>query len=224
VTTVAGIDAYRKGWVAIVLDDGRFAGAHAGPRLADLVAALPDARVVGVDIPIGLPAHGRRVADEAARRFIGPRRNSVFFAVPRAVWEAPDPATARARCIELTGASVSAQTLAIGAKVLEADALARVDPRLREVHPEVSFAALAGAPLRHPKSSWSGLQQRLALLGGAGIELPGDLGPAGEAGPDDVLDAAIVAWSADRIATGQATSLPPDPQPGDDGLVPAIWY
>ena len=53
---------------------------------------------------------------------------------------------------------------------------------------------------------------RRALLAGVGISLPGNLAAAGAAAPDDILDAAAVAWSADRIARGQASSLP-DPPP-----------
>ena len=223
-TIAAGIDGYRKGWVGVVLVDGRFARAHAARTLADVVAQLPDAEAVGVDIPIGLPERGRRPADVKARAFIGPRRNSVFFAVPRAVWAAETRDEARARSVAIDGVSVSAQTLALRTKVLEADALARVDARLREVHPEVSFAALAGEHLSHPKSSWAGLRQRMELLERTGISVPADIGGAGVAGPDDVLDAAVVAWSATRIARGAARSLPDPPAHGRDGLDAAIWY
>jgi predicted RNase H-like nuclease len=173
---VAGIDGYRKGWVAVVLRDGRFADALARRGLADLVAALPDAAAIGIDIPIGLPVSGRRSADLEARAFIGPRRNTVFFAVPRAVWAAADAAEARAESLRLDGYSVSSQTLALGPKVLEADALARVDGRIHEVHPEVTFAAMAGRYLGHPKSTWAGMQERMGLLQEVGISLPADPG------------------------------------------------
>lgn len=223
-TIAAGIDGYRKGWVAIVLEDGRFARAHATATLAEVVARLPDAEAVGVDMPIGLPERGRRLADVEARAFVGPRRNSVFFAVPRAVWAAGSAEEARALSVAIDGVSVSAQTLALGAKVLEADALARVDARLREVHPEVSFTALAEDHLAYPKSTWAGLCQRMELLERAGILVPSDLGAAGAAGPDDVLDAAVVAWSATRIARGEAYSLPHPPVRGAGGMAAAIWY
>jgi predicted RNase H-like nuclease len=223
-TITAGIDGYRKGWVAIVLADGRFARAHARATLPELVAMLPETETIGVDIPIGLPERGRRPADLAAREFVGPRRNSVFFAVPRAVWAAASAEEARAMSVAIDGWSVSAQTLALGAKVLEADALAHVDDRLYEVHPEVSFTALSGGHLAHPKSTWAGLRQRMELLERAGITLPTDLGDAGAAGSDDVLDAAVVAWSATRIARGVARSLPDPPVRGADGLDAAIRY
>jgi predicted RNase H-like nuclease len=224
VSVVAGIDGYRRGWVAIVLRDGAFDAAVAAHGLAEIVARVPAAIIIGVDIPIGLPASGPRPADVEARRFVGPRRSSVFPTLPRAVWEAPDLASARRLHLQLSGRSVSAQTFALRERVLEADAVAQADPRLREVHPEVSFRALAGQPLPTPKSSWSGISLRRGLLLGAGIALPDDLGDAGSAGIDDVLDAAAVAWSAHRVAVGEAASFPQEPTAGPDGIAAAIWY
>ena len=98
------------------------------------------------------------------------------------------------------------------------------DARLFEVHPEVSFARLAGRTLDSSKKSWNGAAQRRALLAGVGIELPNDLGPAGTAPVDDVLDAAVAAWSASRIAAGEAVSLPATPGRRDrSGRLIAIW-
>jgi predicted RNase H-like nuclease len=64
--------------------------------------------------------------------------------------------------------------------------------------------------------------ERRRLLAEAGIELPDELS-AGQAAADDVLDAAIAAWSAARRARGEAVPLPPDP-PVQDGRPVAIWY
>jgi Protein of unknown function (DUF429) len=44
-----------------------------------------------------------------------------------------------------------------------------------EVHPEVSFAALAGRPLRNSKRSWNDQMEQRRLLASAGIELPDEL-------------------------------------------------
>jgi predicted RNase H-like nuclease len=219
-----GVDCWRGGWVGVVLEDGAYRSALAAPRLADVVAHVPGAAVFGVDIPIGLPDSGRRSADLAARAFVGPRHNSVFLVEPRAVWEAVDDVSARAVSLALEGRSVPSQTLALRPRILEADALARLEPRLREVHPEVSFAAMAGRPLAHPKWTWGGMLLRMALLEQAGIVIPADIADAGSAGIDDVLDAAAAAWSATRLARGGAGSLPADPRLGPDGHVAAIWY
>jgi predicted RNase H-like nuclease len=58
-----------------------------------------------------------------------------------------------------------------------------------------------------------------------GIVVPVDLGPAGRvAGVDDVLDAAVAAWSAQRIARGEARCLPDPPERDAEGRSVAIWY
>ena len=78
-----------------------------------------------------------------------------------------------------------------------------------EVHPEASFAELAGAALQSRKSCWAGIALRRCLLAGAGISLPDDLGLSGEkAAVDDVLDAAAAAWTAVRVLRDQAWSTP----------------
>jgi predicted RNase H-like nuclease len=100
--------------------------------------------------------------------------------------------------------------------------IAASDHRIVEVHPEVSFRALKGEPLRYPKKdSWSGGAERRALLGGAGIFISDEL-PGGErAAPDDVVDAAAAAWSAMRVAEGKSSTLPEEPSrdPADGGVI-----
>jgi hypothetical protein len=60
--------------------------------------------------------------------------------------------------------------------------------------------------------------ERLRLLDAAGIALPREIDPPAPA--VDVLDAAVAAWSALRVARGQAFTLPSDREPGE----PAIFY
>ena len=213
---VVGIDGYPKGWVAVALRDGRFESAALHATFEAVLAAYPDAAVIGVDIPIGLPAPGEvRRADREAKRFVGPRHSSVFLTPPRAALEAPSHAEA------LAHAGLSRQAFALKDKVLEVDkAVARAGDRVFEVHPEVSFAAMAGRPLDAPKRSWRGLMRRRQLLAGEGVELPDDLAGVDAAAADDLLDAAVAAWSAHRIAAGLAETLPKQPDPGE----PAIHY
>lgn len=51
-------------------------------------------------------------------------------------------------------------------------------------------------PLAWSKKSWNGLLLRRRLLIGAGIELPDVIADVAGAAADDVVDAAVVAWSA----------------------------
>ena len=100
--------------------------------------------------------------------------------------------------------------------------LAAADDRVFEVHPEVSFCGLAGEWLGWSKKSWNGLLLRRRLLADAGIVLPDAIPDLAAAVADDIVDAAVVAWSARRIASGEARALP-DPPEEFGGRRVAIW-
>jgi predicted RNase H-like nuclease len=178
-------------------------------------------RVVGIDMPLGLPGSGWREADRAARGLLGPRRSSVFAIPPRAVWEQASYQAASQRCRELTGQGLSIQAWGLRARLLEADRFrGSCGFPLYEVHPELAFCVLAGAPLAHSKHTAAGRERRRELLSRAGIALP----PIPRAPVTDTLDAAAVAYSAWRIATGRAVVIPARPQRDDRGLRIAICY
>ena len=153
-------------------------GKPSAPLMATVAVAptldgLPLSGVVGIDMPLGLLADGWRVADVLARRALGRRGVTVFAIPPRPVWQQPTYAEANRACRELTGKGLSAQTWGLRGKLLEADAYRRTSPaRLHEVHPELAFAALAGAPLTASKHTAAGLVIRWELLAQAGITLP----------------------------------------------------
>jgi predicted RNase H-like nuclease len=197
---VVGVDGYPRGWVAVRLRDGRFQRIALHAIFEDVLSEFPDAAVFGVDIPIGA---GPREADRLAREFVGPRRASVFPAPT-------EEALLASTFAETSG--VSRQLFALFPKIREVAKLA-ADTRVIEVHPEVSFCALKGDHVEHPKTTWNGFTERRGLLAGAGIELPDHL----ETGAPlvDVLDAAAAAWSASRYARGESERLGPGP---------SIWY
>ena len=97
----------------------------------------------------------------------------------------------------------------------------RVPCRVVEVHPELSFARLAGAPLPDRKRTPVGVERRRRLLAGAGIVLPGE--PGRGVAEDDLLDAAAAAWTASRVAPGEADPRPDPPEVFSDGWPCAIW-
>jgi predicted RNase H-like nuclease len=204
---VVGVDGYPRGWVALCLRDGRFERVALRPTFQEVLAEFPAAAAFGVDIPIGA---GPRKADALARKCVGPRRASVF--------PAPTEEALRAGTFAET-AGVSRQTFALFPKIREVAEHA-ADPRVIEVHPEVSFRALKGVDLESPKTSWNGFMERRRLLfSRARIDLPGELRT--DAPLVDVLDAAAAAWSAGRYALGLAESLPDEARPGARGV---IWY
>jgi predicted RNase H-like nuclease len=206
---VLGVDAAAGEWLGILLVDGRFGGADLRPTISALVNQFADVAVIAVDIPIGLPVGQARPADAAARAFVGRgHASSVFSTLPAEVIAAPTYADAVQIAIRLLGRSLSSQSYALRRRIFEAAAIAEKDSRIVEVHPEVSFRALNGPPLRYSKHSWSGIAERRALLETAGIVLPDDLPGGGRVAPDDVVDAAIAAWSAARVAAGESMTLP----------------
>jgi predicted RNase H-like nuclease len=226
---VLGVDACRAGWIGICLDDaGYFHSAQLARDIVDLVSMVPTSvTVVGVDMPIGLPDQGERQADALARKRIGSLSSSVFMVPTRAALAAAQHAEASAINKSFDGGKgISIQAWGLRSKLLEVDAWVRASQATRvvEVHPEVSFAAMGDAPLRTSKKSWTGIAARHQLLSSVGIDIPDQIGMAGQAGADDVLDAGAAAWSAFRVARGIAVSLPARPEVFSDGLPAAIWY
>ena len=226
--SVTGIDGCAGGWVAVTLAGAGEQGAGV-PAVTVTVARTLDGLaldgVTGIDMPLGLLATGWRTADLLARRALGRRGSCVFAIPPRPVWEQPAYANANLTCRELTGRGMSIQAWGLRGKLLDADAFRRTAETalpLYEVHPELSFAALAGGtPLADSKHTRDGLVIRRALLIQAGIALPPRVPGAAE---DDLLDAAAVAWSAARIAAGTAVTLSDPAQRADDGREIAIRY
>ncbi|WP_408033349.1 DUF429 domain-containing protein [Tersicoccus phoenicis] len=96
-TTVAGLDGCRAGWVLAVVEER-----HRGLRLAELrvIRSLTELdrsgrmACIGVDIPIGLPQRGTRETDQLARAALGDRRSSVFSTPTRSALAGPTRAAA----------------------------------------------------------------------------------------------------------------------------------
>jgi predicted RNase H-like nuclease len=217
---VAGADVWNGKWVIVVLDDGEFARAFIAPSIADAIAELASCSAIGVDMPIGIPSAGTsRPADLEARTFVGPRRSSVFATPSAELLACTSAAEANMLAKSQGWRGISSQAFALKKQMLAVQPLAEVDQRIWEVHPEVSFAeANGGVPLQWSKTSWNGASLRPLVLAHHGITIPEDLGTAGAADVPDVLDAAIAAWSADRIARGVARSFPADAE-----RIGAIW-
>jgi predicted RNase H-like nuclease len=197
-----GLDACRGKWLAVALEDGRFAAARLARDAAGLVAEWPHAAAIGVDIPIGLPETPGRDADREARAFVGARRSSVFATFPAVILRAATHEDAKKLCVARSWPRPSFQSFGMRHRIFEIERLATADERIVEVHPEVSFRELAGRPLSS-KTTAAGASERRRALAEAGIHVPDLPYPV-----DDVLDAAVVAWTAMRYAIGEARPLP----------------
>lgn len=220
-TTVVGVDGARGGWVGVWWD-----GATATPRfaesLAELCGAGDPAEVVAVDMPIALESTDARACDIAVRPLLGPRRSSLFSPPALGALELDDYATANAWTKQHLGHGLSKQAWMLAPKIREVRELdATGDHDLYETFPELSFHAMNGdRPMSHPKRTWTGMTTRLALLRRHGLTVDAEVGSAGDVAADDMIDAAALAWSAMRIATGNGRHAPDQLSPGS----PSIWW
>jgi predicted RNase H-like nuclease len=177
----------RRGWIAVAAE-GAVTGAYFAETIEALVAraqAGGPLSVVAVDMPIGLADRGQRQADVLARAEVGPLWASVFMTPAREALLAADHAAASAINRRLTGHGISIQAFALKSiqafalkpKLLEVEQWARATAvRVAEVHPEVCFARLAGAPLPAPAVGQpvpaADSRARSASVNGTGLRLP----------------------------------------------------
>ena len=204
----------------MALTGGAYDGCFTAADVTELVRRAGDAACIGSDMPLGPAAGGVRPGDREARKFVGARWQSVFLTPPAEVIEERDFAAANASCRALTGSGLSQQSFALFPNIRALEAAARDEPRLTECHPEVSFRELHGEQLAWSKTTWNGFNLRRELLRSAGVELPDRLDDqAGRAPIVDLLDAAVVAWSADRVARGDAVPIPAGAPPGARGTI-----
>jgi len=200
---VLGLDGCPAGWVGVLLEDGKVDRVLIAPGAQEVIEALAPTHV-GIDMPIGF-VDAPRETDAAARARLPGRASSVFSTAPRSViagWRAGSLTThaqASAQCRSTIGVGLSQQAWRLVPKMAEVDDLAAEGRPIHEVHPELAFATVAGAPLPR-KRSWPGMMLRIDLLRRLGIELPTRFDRDSAAAPDDVVDAAICAWVADGLA------------------------
>ncbi|MYH97593.1 MAG: DUF429 domain-containing protein [Acidimicrobiia bacterium] len=233
VPLVAGVDAAKGGWVMAVTATapGSPVTFTLWPCFADVWA---DARsqgmlAVAVDMPIGLPGQDRRRSDIEAREILGPRRSSLFWTPPLVVLDATDHSEANRLSEEHTSRGLSIQAFHLLPKVREVRAVLTPDdlspqsrPQAAEVHPETSFAVLAGQPMSASKRQPAGQAERLTALAPEFDNLDTTPQPLSGATLDDLLDATAAAWTARRMAAGTAKILGQG-EVDETGYPMAIW-
>lgn len=142
---VAGIDGCKSGWFFIAVDEHLDFDFGVERNISKVVRRLASAKLILIDIPIGLPSqtHAKRICDTAARTILGRRGSSVF---PVPARSALTQASYEAACDEnerVLGKRLSKQSWAIAPKIREVDEFMRKgnhQGKIREMHPEVAFA------------------------------------------------------------------------------------
>jgi predicted RNase H-like nuclease len=223
---LAGIDGCRGGWAALFCGAG-FSNIelHVVKNWTDL-----DLRntIAAVDMPIGLSEDGDRLCDAAARKYLGSKSSSIFKMPARGALKFKSYADANAWSKKKGFGGISKQAWNLMPKVRELDICVRRDAKnyIYETHPELAFARLANGQALPGKKTGAGFKARLKLLEQAGVkkvERFMEQFPARILGPDDILDAAVLLTTADRIAQGVATFFPAKPKADRVGRKMTIW-
>jgi len=234
----AGVDGCRGGWVVVLAGYRANLARPIGVRarlcssFGDVLTLAERPVAIAVDIPIGLlqrAVPGGRVCDRDARRLLRGRASSVFSPPARPALDNDGYADAMSR----NGGGMSKQAFNILPKIREVDALLTpgMQKRVFEMHPELAFATLGGAPMSHNKKTPQGRRERVRLLRaavGGSFRDPSrlrlELGAARVA-VDDVVDAYVLALGAQRIHLGTARRVPAGaPLTDAKGLRMEIWY
>ena len=163
----------------------------------------------------------------------GKRAASVFPAPCRAALFAKSYKKACQINDQATGKRLSVQTYSIVRKIRQVDSflprnkLAR--GRIREIHPEVCFLALAGRPMRYSKKSTWGFQERIQVLQsvfpqtGKLVDFALSTYRRRDVASDDVLDALVAAVTAIGGLKG-LMSIPKEPEFDSRGLRMQIMF
>jgi predicted RNase H-like nuclease len=223
---IAGVDGFKEGWIAAI-EDGR--GETTVEQFTSFAAIVErkELGVVVIDVPIGLTDVGPRAADEEARAILKNRGCCVFSAPIRPILDCVNQREASEKWRSIEGKGCTAQLWGIVPKIAEVDRVMKLNPslqdRIREGHPEVSFAMMnGGMPIQAGKASPQGQQARQRMLQRhfAGFDKWLSLLPSVRI---DLIDAFALLWTARRVRKVEAKRLPEQPIGDRFSLCPSIF-
>lgn len=238
---LAGIDGCPAGWIVCrIRAEGPIEPEiEVVARLADLFDRPAPPAITAIDMPIGLPDRidpGGRGPERLVRPLLGDRQSSVFSIPSRAAVFAGEGRVDADAWLETCRVAlatseppkkVSRQGFNLFPKIRELDRLLdqRKAATIFESHPELAFRQLnGGRAMALPKkvknrANPSGLDERRDLLAARGFDRALLAGrPPKGAGPDDLLDACVLALVARRLREGLAESFPDEPLRDRRGL------
>jgi predicted RNase H-like nuclease len=223
-----GVDGFRRGWIAVLIDSAGIRSFHILNEIAQLEGLVESEPYIAmVDMPIGLPDSGYRDCDLSARQTLGKACNRVFLGARRFLLQQDlisDYAAANAFAKAKDGKGIAAQLFCILPKIKQLDDFMNPSraKAVREMHPELVFFRLNGNRYLENKKSEKGQDQRRRLLAnegfneidrwytqlrGTGVEV------------DDLLDAC-----AGAIAAQKPLRLKCKPEIDSKGLRMEMWY
>ena len=243
-----GVDGCRSGWFSVGFDAFGGYELKVFPAFSELLDYYSKAKLVLVDIPIGLPEGPEgRECDAKARELLGDRRSSVFSAPTRQTVEQAAESPGDYDCakeveqhvtktdLNPDGKGISRQAFAIAPKIAQVDRLLRcrdsnATPEVREVHPEACFWALNGQKaMKFNKKDGAGEMERIRVLERFEPRTRAMYHEArrrfvgGGVGKDDILDALVAAVTA-RCCHGRLRTIPKCPPTDCKGLPMEMVY
>ena len=229
-----GVDACKKGWFAVALDRQDNWDIGTFKTIDAFWDVFQNATLILIDMPIGLPAGGKRRCDIETRKILGPRASSVFPVPCREALQAKTYDQACRINQRVMGVRLTIQTWNICAKILEVDQLLCNNKlarrRIRESHPELCFWSLAGGrPMVYSKKRPQGFSERYSILKKIYLETSAlvrktlDTYMRKDLARDDILDALALAVCA-RQPLKSIKTIPPNPPRNANGLPVEIVY
>ena len=245
-----GVDGCNGGWFCVGFDDNGDYGFGIVATFTGLLDAVPDAELVLIDIPIGLPeGPGGRDTDFAARALLDhkDRKSSVFPTPTRqTVKQAGRDPESYAVAAEIeqntSGKGLPPPAFGIAPKIAEVDAVmvsrktsGKTKPSIREVHPELCFCTLnnrRAMRLKKGAAGAVGVTERLQVLRrfeGKTDEIYSnvlDEYPRKTVARDDILDALAAAITAHLVRTEPSglRTAPANPPTDSKGLRMEMVY
>jgi len=232
-----GADGCKAGWFTVLLTENTDWKVNVFPDVFSLWNKFSSASVILLDVPIGLREKDpqERLCDIEARKLLGPKRRSSVFPAPcRAAIDAKTYEEASDINEQMAKRRLSLQTWNIIPKVREVDILLSNDEsaksRIREIHPEICFWALAGRhPMKNPKREEDGFLERIQVLRSVCPYTNDIISHAlstyrrNEVARDDILDALSAAVTA-TVGVQGLVSIPETPEFDSQGLRMEIVY
>ena len=213
---IAGVDGCKDKWIAVV-DLGNGQTEIRNPCTFLELYEDRNLDLVVIDVPIGLPDKGYRRADLEAKHLLKHRHVCVFPAPTRLILDCDSREEACERCIEVGDKRVNVFQWAIRPKVRDIDLVLRkhekVQERIREGHPEVTFALMNQNKPMLSKKKPAGLDDRIKLLRSYFSDIR-----TGAPHLEDVLDAYALLWTAKKIQLGSERRFPELPEHDAFGL------
>jgi len=232
-----GADGCRLGWFAVLLYGDADWKVDVFSDVSSLWNKCSSASVILLDVPIGLRERcsQERLCDIEARKLLGPKRRSSVFPAPcrPAICQSLSYKEASDINEQKTGRRLSLQTWNIIPKIREVDILLSehesARSRVREIHPEICFWALAGRPMEHSKKTRDGFSERKQVLQSVYPHTDDVISYAlstykrKEVARDDILDALSAAVTA-TVGVEGLVSIPETPEFDSQGLRMEMVY